>query len=137
MDKTGLYVDSWVLYNWFDNTVKGDEIAQESYKSKGLTASLESGYAFHLGSFKAPGDWESNVWLRPQAQITWMGVKANDHTEKNGTRVQGQGDNNIQTRLGMRLYVNGKSAAEKEPYASLNPLSRRTGYTTRSSTASG
>ncbi|EPM0025837.1 autotransporter outer membrane beta-barrel domain-containing protein [Citrobacter farmeri] len=126
VDKTGLYVDSWVLYNWFDNTVKGDEIADESYKSKGLTASLESGYAFHMGSFTTAGDMESNVYLRPQAQVTWMGVKANDHTEKNGTRVQGQGDNNIQTRLGMRLYVNGKSAAEKgadrefEPFIEAN-----------------
>ena len=122
VDKTGLYVDSWVLYNWFDNTVKGDEIAQESYKSKGLTASLESGYAFHLGSFMAADDIESNVYLRPQAQVTWMGVKANDHTEKNGTRVQGQGDNNIQTRLGMRLYVNGKSAAEKGTVREFEPF---------------
>ncbi|EGT3572261.1 autotransporter outer membrane beta-barrel domain-containing protein [Citrobacter amalonaticus] len=122
VDKTGLYVDSWVLYNWFDNTVKGDELAQESYKSKGLTASLESGYAFHMGSFTVPGDWESNVYIRPQAQVTWMGVKANDHTEKNGTRVQGQGDNNIQTRLGMRLYANGKSSAEKGTVREFEPF---------------
>lgn len=122
VDKTGLYVDSWVLYNWFDNTVKGDEIAQESYKSKGLTASLESGYAFHMGSFTTAGDMESNVYLRPQAQVTWMGVKANDHTEKNGTRVQGQGDNNIQTRLGMRLYANGKSTTEKGDVREFEPF---------------
>ncbi|EOD1046354.1 TPA: autotransporter outer membrane beta-barrel domain-containing protein [Citrobacter farmeri] len=122
VDKTGLYVDSWVLYNWFDNTVKGDEIAPESYKSKGLTASLESGYAFHMGSFTTAGDMESNVYLRPQAQVTWMGVKANDHTEKNGTRVQGQGDNNIQTRLGMRLYVNGKSATDKGTVREFEPF---------------
>ncbi|HCL6629967.1 TPA: autotransporter outer membrane beta-barrel domain-containing protein [Citrobacter amalonaticus] len=122
VDKTGLYVDSWVLYNWFDNTVKGDEIAQERYKSKGLTASLESGYAFHMGSFTTAGDIESNVYLRPQAQVTWMGVKANDHTEKNGTRVQGQGDNNIQTRLGMRLYANGKSATEKGTVREFEPF---------------
>ncbi|EGT4254697.1 autotransporter outer membrane beta-barrel domain-containing protein [Citrobacter amalonaticus] len=122
VDKTGLYVDSWVLYNWFDNTVKGDELAQESYKSKGLTASLESGYAFQMGSFKALGDWESNVYIRPQAQVTWMGVKANDHTEKNGTRVQGQGDNNIQTRLGMRLYAKGKSSAEKGTVREFEPF---------------
>ncbi|HGY1227789.1 TPA: autotransporter outer membrane beta-barrel domain-containing protein [Citrobacter farmeri] len=122
VDKTGLYVDSWVLYNWFDNTVKGDEIAQESYKSKGLTASLESGYAFHMGSFTTAGDMEGNVYLRPQAQVTWMGVKANDHTEKNGTRVQGQGDNNIQTRLGMRLYVNGKNATEKGTVREFEPF---------------
>lgn len=29
-----------------------------------------------------------------------MGVKADDHKEANGTNVSGEGDGNIQTRLG-------------------------------------
>ncbi|VFS51039.1 Outer membrane protein IcsA autotransporter precursor [Budvicia aquatica] len=45
-DKTGVYVDSWVLYNWFDNEVKGDYLGTENYKSRGVTASLEGGYSF-------------------------------------------------------------------------------------------
>lgn len=122
VEKTGLYVDSWALYNWFDNTVKGDEIAEERYKSKGLTASLESGYAFHLGTFTTAGDRENNLYIRPHAQVTWMGVKANDHTEKNGTRVRGQGNDNIQTRLGLRLYANGKSAPEKGAVREFEPF---------------
>ncbi|GKX59520.1 autotransporter outer membrane beta-barrel domain-containing protein [Leminorella grimontii] len=121
-EKTGLYVDSWMLYNWFDNTVKGDEIASESYKSKGLTASIESGYAFHIGSFATEGDMANNVYIRPQAQVTWMGVRADDHTERNGTRVQGQGNDNVQTRLGMRLYVNGKSALDKNTVREFEPF---------------
>lgn len=41
VDKTGTYLDSWVLYNWFDNTVQGDHLASEKYKSDGITASIE------------------------------------------------------------------------------------------------
>ena len=48
-DRTGLYADSWLLWNWFNNSVKGDGLAYEKYKSKGLTTSLESGYRFHVG----------------------------------------------------------------------------------------
>lgn len=48
-EKTGAYVDSWLLYNWFDNTVSGYGLAQEDYKSKGYTASLESGYTRKIG----------------------------------------------------------------------------------------
>ncbi len=28
--------DSWAQYSWFDNTVKGDDLQSESYKSKDL-----------------------------------------------------------------------------------------------------
>lgn len=122
VDKTGLYVDSWMLYNWFDNTVKGNELAYESYKSKGITASVESGYTFHAGSYTTMGNMENNVYIRPQAQVIWMGVKANDHTEKNGTQVQGQGNDNVQTRLGVRLYINGKSQLDKNSVREFQPF---------------
>lgn len=107
-DRTGLYVDGWAQYNWFNNTVQGDDLATESYKSKGITASLESGYAIKLGQ---SGTSENSVgyYLEPNAQVTWMGVKADNVTEDNGTRVSGTGNNNIQTRLGSRLYLQGHS----------------------------
>ncbi|WP_407244619.1 autotransporter outer membrane beta-barrel domain-containing protein [Klebsiella aerogenes] len=43
-EKTGAYVDTWMLYNWFDNSVSSKGASSESYKSKGLTASVETGY---------------------------------------------------------------------------------------------
>ncbi|WP_369345816.1 autotransporter outer membrane beta-barrel domain-containing protein [Citrobacter rodentium] len=106
MDKTGMYVDSWVQYNWFDNSVTADRRERDEYKSKGLTASLEAGYTIKAGEF-----WGSqgtlNAWyIQPQAQVTWMGVKANAHTRHDGTRIETQGDGNIQTRLGVRTYLN-------------------------------
>ncbi|WP_336709960.1 MULTISPECIES: autotransporter outer membrane beta-barrel domain-containing protein, partial [unclassified Cedecea] len=99
-DKTGLYADSWMAWNWFDNSVKGDELAYEKYKSKGLSASLETGYVFHTGSYRTSGGMENNVYITPQAQVLWSGVKADNHTEVNGTKVEGRGSDNVQTRLG-------------------------------------
>lgn len=117
-DKTGAYVDSWMLYNWFDNSVKGDGIAEESYKSKGITASVEAGYSFKVAEMSE----RSSVYLQPKAQATWMGVKAKDHQEQNGTRVVGQGDNNLQTRLGVRAYIKGHNAIEDGKNRTFEPF---------------
>ncbi|MBJ8738430.1 autotransporter outer membrane beta-barrel domain-containing protein, partial [Citrobacter amalonaticus] len=50
-DKTGAYVDGWLLYNWFDNTVSGQGLASEKYDSDGITASVETGYTWKLAEF--------------------------------------------------------------------------------------
>jgi Type V secretory pathway, adhesin AidA len=42
-DRSGAYVDSWLLYSWFDNSVEADNRERDDYRSKGLTASLEAG----------------------------------------------------------------------------------------------
>ncbi|WP_421505029.1 autotransporter outer membrane beta-barrel domain-containing protein [Erwinia rhapontici] len=125
-DKTGLYADGWLAWNWFDNSVKGDGLAYEKYKSKGLTASLETGYVFHAGSYLTSGGMENNVYVTPQAQALWSGVKADDHTEANGTTVEGRGSDNVRTRLGVRLSMTGQSHLDKgtvrqfEPYVEAN-----------------
>ncbi|NEY30579.1 autotransporter outer membrane beta-barrel domain-containing protein, partial [Escherichia coli] len=102
-DKTGLYADTWALYNWFDNDVKGDGLSAVSYRSKGITASFESGYTFHLGSTTTDEGITNDVYIQPKVQLTWSGVKADDHTEVNGTRVQGSGNDNLQVRVGTRV----------------------------------
>ena len=117
-DKTGAYVDSWMLYNWFDNSVKGDGIAEESYQSKGITASVEAGYSVKVAEMSE----RSSVYLQPKAQVTWMGVKAKDHQEQNGTRVVGQGDNNLQTRLGVRAYIKGHNAIDDGKNRTFEPF---------------
>lgn len=105
-EHTGAYVDTWAQYNWFNNSVKGEELASESYKSKGFTASVETGYALKTGEFKGSKGTTNTVYVQPQAQAVWMGVKASDHTEANGTRVGSEGDGNLMTRLGIRTYIN-------------------------------
>lgn len=98
-DKTGLYVDSWLLWNDFDASVDGEGLDQENYNINGLTASVESGYTFKL----AQSD-NYSYWLQPKGQITRMNVDADNHTESNGTRVTGNA-NNWETRLGIRATM--------------------------------
>ncbi|MFZ5325451.1 autotransporter outer membrane beta-barrel domain-containing protein [Enterobacter roggenkampii] len=138
-DRTGLYTDSWLLWNWFNNSVKGDGLAYEKYKSKGLTASLESGYRFQVGAYGTSGGMENIVYVTPQAQVLWSDVKADDHTEANGTNVQGFGSDNTQTRLGVRLSMTGQSRVDKgtvrmfEPFAEVNWLYKSKLYGVRMS----
>ncbi len=101
-DKTGGYLDAWMLYNWFDNTVRGEQLATEKYRSRGVTASLEAGYAFKLKDTV-----RLSYWLQPQAQLTWMGVSADDHREENGTWVRDKAKGNLQSRLGVKAYLHG------------------------------
>ncbi|NEY55586.1 autotransporter outer membrane beta-barrel domain-containing protein, partial [Escherichia coli] len=121
-DKTGLYADTWALYNWFDNDVKGDGLSAESYRSKGITASFESGYTFHLGSKTTDEGMTNDVYIQPKVQLTWSGVKADDHTEVNGTRVQGSGNDNLQVRVGTRVYLKGKSVLDKDTQREFEPF---------------
>lgn len=121
-DKSGLYVDSWLQYSWFKNKVNGDALPAEKYKSRGFTASLESGYSFLLGETRTTTDMVNSYWIQPQAQMIWMGVKDNKHTEDNGTRVSGKGQNNIQTRLGVKAYMQGHSALDEGKGRTFQPF---------------
>ncbi|HEN3278946.1 TPA: autotransporter outer membrane beta-barrel domain-containing protein [Yersinia enterocolitica] len=118
-DKSGVYVDGWAQYSWFNNTVKGEGLATEEYKSKGITASVESGYTFKLGENKSKNE---TYFIQPKAQITWMGVKADEHREANGTQVSGEGDGNIQTRLGVRSYMKGHHAIDNDKDREFQPF---------------
>lgn len=118
-DKTGLYVDSWAQYSWFNNTVNGQGLVTEEYKSKGVTASVESGYTFKVGENAAKN---ATYFIQPKAQVTWMGVKADQHTEANGTKVSGDGDGNIQTRLGVKAFMNGYADQDKDKDRMFQPF---------------
>lgn len=107
VDKTGTYVDTWMLYNWFDNKVMGQEQATEKYKSSGITASVEAGYSFKLGENE-----RNSYWLQPKAQVVWMDVQADNHREANGTRVKDNTDGNLMTRLGVKAFINGHNAID-------------------------
>lgn len=106
-DKSGTYVDTWALYNWFDNKVMGQEQATEKYKSNGITASVEAGYSFKLGESE-----RNSYWLQPKAQVVWMDVQADNHREANGTRVKDNTDGNLMTRLGVKAFINGHNAID-------------------------
>jgi autotransporter family porin len=125
-EHTGAYLDTWAQYNWFNNSVKGEDLASESYKSKGLTGSIETGYSFKTGEFKGSKGSTNAVYVQPQVQAVWMGVKADSHTETNGTHVASEGDGNLMTRLGVRTYLKGHNVIddgkdrEFEPFVEAN-----------------
>lgn len=117
--QTGAYVDSWLQYSWFNNSVNGDHLIAERYQSRGFTASLESGYSWKLGQ----DSFRNSYFIEPNAQFIWMGVKADDVTEANGTRVSSQGDGNVQSRLGVRasMKTSGENGqAVFKPYLEAN-----------------
>lgn len=116
-EKTGTYVDTWAQYNWFNNTVSGQGMADEKYKSKGITASLESGYTYKLG--EKPG---TSYFIQPKAQAIWMGVEADNHQETNGTRVTSGGDGNLMTRLGVRAFMKGHHQQDDDKDREFEPF---------------
>ncbi len=129
-DRSGLYMDSWLQYGWFNNEVKGKDLAPETYKSHGLGASVETGYSWRLLSLLSSKGTEGSFWLQPHAQVQWTGVKADDHTESNGTRVQGTGSDGVETKLGVRAFLKGKAAQDQgtarefEPFVEANWIYR-------------
>ncbi|HFU8150551.1 TPA: autotransporter YcgH [Escherichia coli] len=126
ISKKGAYIDAWAQYSWFKNSVKGDELAYESYSAKGATVSLEAGYGFALNrSFGLEA--AKYTWIfQPQAQAIWMGVDHNAHTEANGSRIENDANNNIQTRLGFRTFIrtqeknSGPHGDDFEPFVEMN-----------------
>lgn len=106
------YIDTWIQYVYMDNKIKGNQLAQEKYKSKGFIASIEGGYAFNL---------TESFYLQPQAQLTYMGVKSDQHREANGTVVKSS-RNNVQLRLGARLFSEQVLGNDKimTPYMEVN-----------------
>lgn len=122
-EKNGTYVDTWAQYSWFNNTVNGDGLNAEKYKSSGITASIETGYTHKLGTRESDN---VSYFIQPKAQVIWMGIEADDHNESQGIRVKGAGENNVQTRLGLRAYRHGHSTIDNgkdrefEPFVEAN-----------------
>jgi outer membrane autotransporter barrel domain len=111
----GFYSDNWLLYSTFNNRVKGDDLAGESWKSSGMTASSEWGYRTRQRLNE-----QTSLLLQPQMQIIWMGVNAGDHKEANGSKVTA--DNaSVATRMGLRSALESQAAGMKiQPFVELN-----------------
>ncbi len=116
-DMSGAYVDSWVLYNWFRNTINGEALATEKYDSKGFTASLEAGYTVPM----TQGERVSS-WLQPKVQLTWMDVGADNHREHNGTWVTDDTDGMLRSRVGVRAYLKGHSELDNNTGRDFQPF---------------
>ncbi|WMD22946.1 autotransporter outer membrane beta-barrel domain-containing protein [Achromobacter seleniivolatilans] len=113
----GAYVDTWLQYGDFDNTVKGDHLGSEKYKSRTWSGSLEAGYAFKVHQGERYG-----VYLEPQAQVIHTDYRSDDVREENGTRVQSGKAGGTTTRLGARVYARSSDTSSNriQPFAEVN-----------------
>ncbi|WP_435928694.1 autotransporter outer membrane beta-barrel domain-containing protein [Dryocola sp. BD613] len=116
-DKSGTYLDGWILYNWFKNSISGQALPQESYHSQGFTASVEGGYALPVAASK-----RQSSWLQPKFQLIWMDVNANPHRESNGTRISEPSSGNLLSRLGVRASLRGHSALDDNTGREFQPF---------------
>ncbi len=106
------------------NSVKGDELAYESY-SASFQASLKRVTALPINPL---------VWKRRNIRgssshrhrLSGWGVDHNAHTEANGSRIENDANNNIQTRLGFRTFIrtqeknSGPHGDDFEPFVEMN-----------------
>ena len=111
---SGFYLDGSLSWSWH----RGDtDIARQKevakLKGDGWSASLESGYPFIFAN---------GVRLEPQAQLTWMRLTFDDATDKDGTTVAFDDDDQTIGRLGARLDRTWQDDAQREytPYLRAN-----------------
>ncbi|MHA2900795.1 autotransporter outer membrane beta-barrel domain-containing protein [Enterobacter sp. H2G27] len=72
--------------------------------------------------FLTGGTEQNTFFVQPQAQIVWNDVKMDEHRETNGTRVSGRGDNNVQSRVGVKGFMEHRSGKDSvwKPYLAAN-----------------
>lgn len=134
--REGAYFDSWVLYNWFNNTVKGEQLQSESYRSKGVTASLEAGVTHKVKDLDDNHGSKSEWFVQPQIQVVMMDVHADNHQERNGTLVASDESTNVQTRVGVKTWLKKKhklkngQIGEISPFAEVNYINNKNNFGT-------
>ncbi|UDW83163.1 autotransporter outer membrane beta-barrel domain-containing protein [Pasteurella canis] len=121
---SGLYVDGWLQYQWFKNQVINPDLVDESYRSRGFSTSLETGYRLPLIQYRV-SDWAHRLELQPQAQMIWQGVSAKQYIDKQGTVIDSLNNHNLQTRLGIKLSLDSHLLIQQfniKPYLAFNWL---------------
>lgn len=97
------YVDSWLQYGWYDNSVSSMQsgIGDDNYDSSVWSGSLEAGYGVVLSENAAQ---QSQVILQPQAQVIYSAYDADSHRDGAGMSVSGYDADGVTSRLGVRLW---------------------------------
>lgn len=115
-ERTGLYVDSWLQYGRYSNSVQGMALASERYRAQAWQASMEAGYGW-----KVHEDDTKSIYVEPQAQVIVTDYSSDAHREANGTVVEAQGPG-VTSRLGVRMYGRLSTAGGKpvQPFVTAN-----------------
>ncbi|MEW5107412.1 autotransporter outer membrane beta-barrel domain-containing protein [Morganella morganii] len=118
-DENNAYADVWAQYSWVDNKVSMAGCASD-YKSRLVTASVETGYSMAVYKPDADKQW----LLTPQAQVIFNSYDSDDSSSGTGLVMKGGRSNSVDTRLGARLtYANQKQSDKSaQPFVEVNWL---------------
>jgi autotransporter family porin len=123
--ETGLWLDSWLQYNWFNSSVSGEGLWTEKYHTQGISASLEAGYGWKAFERTGINQRTYGFYLQPHAQFIFNGLKTVRLVEQNGTQVVANKNSNLISRIGVRGWITeSKQPGESnlKPYVELNWL---------------
>lgn len=114
---SGFYVDSWLQYGRFRNSVQGDGLDKERYRAHSWTGSAEAGYVLPLQR-----NAQRALYLEPQLQLIHSQYDADRVTEANGTVVESRRAGGTTTRIGARLYTRSLTPAQGQvqPFVAVN-----------------
>ncbi|ARB73553.1 autotransporter outer membrane beta-barrel domain-containing protein [Pasteurella multocida] len=129
-DDTGLYIDSWLQYQWFKNQVINPASSNDNYRTQGLSASLELGYHLPLVQYTV-ADLKHSFNIQPQAQFIWQKLNSKQHREPQQTLIHYIGQQNTQTRLGVRFSLDShflNTQWNLKPYFEVNWLHHAKDY---------
>lgn len=115
---TGAYVDGWLQYGRYQNSVEGQGLQKERYDARSATVSAETGYAFALGAS------DRSAWfIQPQLQLSYSDYRSDRLTERNGTVVESDDAGGLSSRVGVRIYGHTTAAGNKvQPFVAVNWL---------------
>ena len=118
LEKRGAYIDSWVLWNSFKNTIDTADQHHYKYDSSGVTASVELG-----GNYLLNQSSQRNWWIQPQSQIIYQGVHMDDFYDEQDYKIS-HGSANVQARMGFKTYLEIPSSegafTNYRPYVAMN-----------------
>ena len=117
--QTGPYVDGWLMFTHASSDVTGVDRQEENIKGEGLSASIEAGWGFKLGSVETANGKYATFTLEPHASVTWFGMEYDDlHTDAQDVKFEGK--NNVRTRLGTRVNMTEEGNKTFNAFAEAN-----------------
>lgn len=94
-DNQGLYGETWVQWNRFNNDVP--ENATNKYRLSGFKVSAELGYIAKLVQ------WQEGGWfVQPQVQLLWNNIKGDNNHQNVTLKNEGEG---IETHYGIKTFT--------------------------------
>ncbi len=93
---SGAYVDSWLQYAWFNNSVTYAQ-GKQDYDSTGFSVSVETGYALQPFS-------TLELIIEPQLQIIYNRFDADDYQDPTGVYIHQADVPDFTSRVGIRWY---------------------------------